>query len=247
MAMTDEERRAARNAASRKWYEAHKAAKAAQNKAGKAKPKAKKVECKPKAGKAKPKAAAKAGCAKLEKQVDKFAEKAAKATEAYKAALKEAAALFGEVCKSGDEKLVLKASKAFSKKLSLEIALSPEDGKAELTPAIQPPKAVRIPKSKPAVADKSEEDKPKEKAETVDPTTLTGIDAGEPAEEQEDEDDDKTDAERLAELREKDPDERTEKEQEELEELEELEQAERDAEGQADTMRELEEQGAYDD
>lgn len=268
MAMTPEERRAARNAASRRWYLAHKAAKAASNKAGQkqakqaAKPKARKAEAKP----AKPQNGG------LAKRLDKFVEKGTKAADAFKALVKDAAVLIAEAYKSGDEKLVARACRAFGRKLSLEVAPCPDDGKAMLSVSIGA-KVFRVPKAQkaeqpaatPAAAPKAEAkhaslapDGEEEKAETVvtvDPATLAGIEEGtvaapaaEPADEDEDEDEDEdkdpTDEERLAELRDKDPDDLTDDEREELAQADEGDDW---SAGRADMMREMEAQGSFDD
>lgn len=258
MAMTEEERRKARNEASKRWYAAHKAAKAAKNKLLKARP----VEFK----KANPKPAQ--DSEKLERALDRFVEKGTKAADAYRDLVKSAAETLGEVFKSGDEKLIAKACRLVGKKLSLEVKPMPEDGKAEIAVSIGA-KLFRIPKAKPApVAKEPEPDEsPKETEETelakhkvvaVNPSLLTGIEEGsvttadvDASQEDSQDDPDCDDEECDGEC---DEDEEEEKDPEEMDDDEyarHLErQAERQAEewatGHADVMHEMEKQGAYD-
>ena len=255
MAMTEEERRKARNEASRRWYAAHKAAKAAMapEKGAKQKP-VKKVEAKP-ARAAKPDE--KAPNQDIQKRIDKLIKKNERVVSASEVLLKEATAILADVYKTGDQKLIDKTTKLFAKKLS--IAVEPDvDGR--MVAKFNGAKTFRVPKTaattrvQPAPdtgdAPPSEEES---KEISVDPSLLTGVEDGTIArsdietpssnyddegldpDEDEDEDED-----------EKDPDDMDDEEYKRY--LERQAEKESDAffENRAERFRELEEQGEYD-
>ena len=255
MAMTEEERRKARNEASRRWYAAHKAAKAtmAPEKGAKQKP-VKKVEAKP-AGAAK--LAEKAPNQDIQKRIDKLIKKNERVVSASEVLLKEATAILADVYKTGDQKLIDKTTKLFAKKLS--IAVEPDvDGR--MVAKFNGAKTFRVPKTaattrvQPAPDTGDEPPSEEESKEiSVDPSLLTGVEDGTIArsdietpssnyddegldpDEDEDEDED-----------EKDPDDMDDEEYKRY--LERQAEKESDAffENRAERFRELEEQGEYD-
>ncbi len=246
MAMTEEERRRARNEASKRWYQAHKAAKAAMNRL----PKAKAAEAKkPAAG------------AKLEKAVDKFVDKGAKAAETYRGLVKSAAALLADVYRSGDEKLVANAVKAFGRRLSLEVEADPATGWGVVRSGDLGESKFRVPKAKPAPEEArgavedgpcvSDPDTADDRVVPVDPSILTGVGEDEVLKSSDvdsqpgyrdddfDDEDDDFDDEDDEDFDDEDDDERAERRR----------RREEDdwAEGHDDMMREMSEQGAFDD
>lgn len=188
MAMTEEERRKARNEASKRWYAAHKAAKKAAKKAA-AKPEAKKVEAKPAAVQKRPKPA-KDPNAGLQKQIDKLIKRGAKPVAQVSALVKEIGPVLAEIYKTGDEKFVKKSVGALRKAFDLGIE-TPPDGKGSVT--FVRAKAFRCPKAAapepvedgaqfvpfPAPGDEQFEEKEPEPVEIpVDPAKLDEIPAG---------------------------------------------------------------------
>ena len=196
MAMTEEERRKARNEASKRWYAAHKAAKKAMKKAAKkaeAKPAAKKAEAKPAVVQARPKPP-KDPNAGLQKQVDKILKRGAKPVAEVSALIKEIGPVLAEIYKTGDEKFVKKSVGALRKAFDLGIE-TPPDGKGSVT--FVRAKAFRCPKAAapgpaepadkpdelfvpfPAPGDEQFEEKEPEPVEIpVDPAKLDEIPAG---------------------------------------------------------------------
>lgn len=258
MAMTEEERRAARNAASKRWYAAHKAAKktakAATPKAGAKQKPAKKAEAKPARAK---KAAKKAAGVDVQKNIDKLVKKNEKVASAAGVLLKEAASILADVYKTGDQKLIDKTTKLFARRLS--IAVEP-DGDGRMVAKFAGAKAFRVPKqaaskeNTDAVFVPFEPDAPAEEPKeiSVDPSLLTGVEDGTvtksdldaQAAEAEDEDEDSVPDE---DEDEKDPEDMDDEEYEEYRERQAEKETDEFFEGRAETMRELEEQGAYDD
>ena len=250
MAMTEEERRQARNEASKRWYQAHKAAKAAMNKL----PKAKTAEVK------------KPGGAKLEKLVDKFVDRGVKAAETYRGLVKSAAGILSDVYRSGDDKLVAKTVKTFGRQLSLVVEADPSTGWGVVKSGELGESKFRVPKAKPAGQEApsdetgvspgpepgEEED---DKIVPVDPSVLTGVGEDEVLknsdvdsqpgyrdddldEDDEDFDDDDDDY---------DEDEDDEGYDEDRAERRRRREEDDWAEGHDDMMREMSEQGAFDD
>ena len=249
MAMTEEERRQARNEASKRWYQAYKAAKAAMNRL----PKAKAAEVK------------KPGGSKLEKAVDKFVDKGVKAAETYRGLVKSAAAILADVYRSEDEKLVAKTVKTFGRQLSLVVEADPAAGWGVVKSGELGESKFRVPKAKPAeqaappvgtgvsgLEPVVEED---DKIVPVDPSVLTGVGEDEVLKNSdvdsqpgyrdddldEDEDDFDDDDDDL------DEDEDDEEYDEDRAERRRRREEDDWAEGHDDMMREMSEQGAFDD
>lgn len=243
MAMTEEERRKARNEASKRWYAAHKAAKAAQNKA---KPAAKKVEAKlAKPKKEKPKKDPKEA---IQKAISKIIKAAIKITPALLKIIKGVAPLLGDAYKAGDPKFAKKVA-AQLKGLGFSVETSP-DGKAQVGWSAF--RAFRVPKAPdpaddgapfvpfPAPGDEKFEEPEKPVEVPVDPAKLEGIEAGAEGPVEID------DPFGPADEGEEDANEGYENEDEEDED-DPFGDEEDDLDGRADMMREIEAQGGYDD
>lgn len=259
MAMTEEERRRARNEASKRWYAAHKAAKkATAPKTGAKQKPAKKVEAKS-ARAAKP--AKKAAGTDVQKRIDKLVKKNEKVASAAGILLKEAASILADVYKTGDQKLIDKTTKLFAKRLS--IAVEP-DGDGRMAAKFTGAKSFRAPKQ--AVSKENtdevfvpfEPDKPAEEPKeiSVDPSLLTGVEEGTVTKSDleaqqpvnlDDEDDEDPDSDPDEDEEEKDPEDMDDEEYAKYRERQAEKETDEFFEGRAETMRELEEQGAYDD
>jgi len=147
MAMSEAERKAAKAAAYKRWYE-KKHGKAAVNKA--AKP-AKKVELKKAAKETKPKAE-KDPSGPILKAADKLVKKNAKAVSQVKALMKDVAVVLADAFKTENEKLVASVLKTLGRGLSIQVdpqTLEPE-GKAKKVVRLDVgAKLFRVPKRKP--------------------------------------------------------------------------------------------------
>ena len=252
MAMTEEERRKARNEASRRWYAAHKAAKAtmAPEKGAKQKP-VKKTEAKLARA---VKSTEKAPNQDIQKRIDKLIKKNERVVSASETLLKEATAILTDVYKTGDQKLIDKTTKLFAKKLSIAVEL---DGDGRMVAKLTGAKTFRVPKAAtacvqpaPDVGDEPpSEEEPKEIS--VDPSLLTGVEDGTIARSDietpsSDYDDEDLDPDEDEDEDEKDPDDMDDEEYKRY--LERQAEKESDAffENRAERFRELEEQGEYD-
>lgn len=280
MPMTDEERRAARNAASKRWYAAHKAAKKAAAKAGAKQKPAKKVEAKP-AKPAKPTKKTRAKAAKPVskgrdplREAEKLVKKFAKVAAGIKPMLCDAVEILDRAYRGGDEKYVGKVERVLRKGLGIGIVDDGAKTKAGIeawSKGIRMP-AFRLPvkelAEEPAVEPVPEEPVPEEPAPEepvqeepatekptevpVDPAMLTGVEEGTVTKDDieaqasavgdEDDEDDEGDDEE-----EKDPEDMDDEEYERYRERQAEKETDAFFEGRAEAMRELEEQGAFDD
>ena len=261
MAMTEEERRKARNEASKRWYAAHKAAKAAK------KPAKKQVEAKPTK-----KVALKPMKKQKAEKPQNFQKRVAKTVKAFagpvakvEKLVKDVAPLLAEIYKAGDEKETKKLVRDLSRGLGLSVAVS-SDGKASVewsvvrtfrvpktqTPAEEPAEnaAPELPPEEPvSQPDEFEESEESEEPVEVpvDPAKFNGIPSGEDAppvdidDETQDDEDDEDD------LLGGDEDEDEDEDDDEDEDEDEEPDPDDDLEGRAEMMREIEAQGGYDD
>ena len=243
MAMTEEERRKARNEASKRWYAAHKAQNALNPRSGR-------------------KSVKKDPTAETQKRIDKLVKAFAGPVAKTKKLLKEAASLLTDIYRTGDETLVILSAQTLSKGLGLSVTRT-EDGKVSVAFASE--KTFRVPKTatKPAKdgdvfvpfpppdgAEPETETKPVEIP--VDPSELENVadgqetadiqvtDFDDPLKDDDDEDDDDWDD---------DDDDWDDDEDDDDDEGDEDDEDGDDADldGRAEMMREIEAQGGYDD
>jgi len=253
MAMTPEERKAARREASRRWYEKQKALGAKNPAAGKGgKPAAAKVKAVP-ARKAKAPAKKAPDAGEFEKRFAKLAAKNAKAVGQVKALVKEAGALAGEAIKALGQEKADAVAKWLKRGLSLSLSADFAEGKASV--AFSADKQFRVPKAKAAAAALPEPEPEKPVEVAVDPAVLEQAEEGKALREEDvvpppeagcGEPDEWADPEDEGEDEEVDPDEMDDEEREEWEAEEAEREAEREREGRADMFRELESQGGFD-